>query len=308
MFETPDGSLIAQQAEHALHRPSSSVERDSVPSVPAQCQTSSKRTTTDSVLDRLLHEVDAAALFREPTAAQATSIPPSDAGRRNTADTVLHTVPSQGNNTTGPQLTASNPMQSSNSRRSSASGAAGGVQPLLSRLDPVKAQSGRRSTTDSVLASVLDEVEHEVEDDAAQASIDSLLDGVLTEVAGAASRQRTTADSVLDAMLDDISSSQMDVQSNMERQSSSEHSAQADRLQQQQLQAVSCLPSAIALAHCVHWQSGYKIQFLEYFLTALNNIQAVVCSTRWLACLSVCLSVCLVKPLGIFKASTGIFQ
>ena len=243
-FEAPDGSQIAQQAKHALHRPGSTVE--SVPSAPAseQRQTSSRRTTADSVLDRLVHEDDAAALSRQHTATQATFVQPSDAGRRRTAEPVLHAVPKPGNNTTGPQLAASNPMQSrssnSNSRRSSASGAAASVQPLLRLADPTDAPSGCLSTTD--LASVLDEVEREVEVEADQASVDSLLDGVLAEVAGAASRQRTTADSVLDAMLDDISSSQMEVHSNIGGQSNREHNVQADDLQQQQLQAVSCLP------------------------------------------------------------------
>ena len=61
----------------------------------------------------------------------------------------------------------------------------------------------QRSTTDSVLSDVLDDVK-----DAEQASVDSLLDGVLNEVAGAASCQRTTADNVLDAMLEDLAHSQ----------------------------------------------------------------------------------------------------
>lgn len=214
-----------------------------------QRHTSSRRTTTDSVLDRLLHEVDAATLSRQHSASQATTAQPSNAGRHDVAATI-HAVPNQG--ITGPQLAASNSMQSksSNSRRNSAFGAAANVQPLLSHVGQTQAPSGYRSTSDSVLASVLDEVEHEVEGEADQASIDSLLDGVLADVAGAASQQRTTADSVLDAMLDDISSSQMGVQSDR-RQSRSQHSVQGDHLHQQQLQAVRRFPVFLVRVHCM---------------------------------------------------------
>ena len=215
------------------------MERDPATSMPAleQRQTSSRRTTTDSVLDRVLHEVDAATLSRQHSAAQAAIAQPSAAGRSNVADAVLYAVPNQG--IPGPQLAASNSMQSSNSRRNSASEAAANVQHSRSQVDETQAPSGYRSTTDSVLASVLDEVEHEVEGEADQACIDSLMSGVLAEVAGAASQKMTTADSVLDAMLNDVSSSQVGVQSDVRRQSSSQHSIQADHLQHQQLQAVS---------------------------------------------------------------------
>lgn len=232
-MEAPDPSHVAQQAEHAMHRPGSTVKPDLDASAPAS-QESSRRTTTDSVLDRLLHEVDAGMLPRQHSSAQATSAQPSVTGRRSTADT------NQSNNTSGPQLAASNRMQSSNSnsRRTSASGTvapAAEVLPVLSRVDHTQAASGYRSTADCVLASVLDEVEHEVEGTADQ-SVDKLLDDVLVEVAGAASRQRTTADSVLDAMLDDMSSSQLEVVSDMRRQPSGQYSIQAG------LQAVSSLP------------------------------------------------------------------
>lgn len=171
-------------------------------------------------------------LPRQHSVPQATNTQPSVTGRRSTADTML-----QNKATTGPQLAASNPMQSSNSksRRSSASGTTADVLPLLGHGGHTQAASGYRSTADSVLASVLDEVEHEVEGKADQ-SVDKLLDDVLVEVAGAASRQRTTADSVLDAMLDDMSSSQLQGLSDIRRQASGQYSVQAG------LQAVSSLP------------------------------------------------------------------
>lgn len=251
--EAPDASHIAQQAEHALHCPGSTVRPDPVTSAPAS-QKSSRRTTTDGVLDRLLHEVDASMLPRQDSAAQATNAQPSVTGRRSTADTMLPA--NQNNDTTGPQLAASNPMQSSssNSRRSSASGTAAGVLPLHSHVDHPQAASGYRSTADSVLASVLDEVEHEVEGKANH-SVDKLLDDVLVEVAGAASRQRTTADSVLDAMLDDMSSSQLEVISDIRRQPSGQYSVQAG------LQAVSHLP-CVDCACTWAWQSGCRMQHL----------------------------------------------
>lgn len=207
--------------------------------LPASTQqhASSRRTTTDIVLDRLLHEVDEPSVSRRRTAEQATA-QPSDTGSRSAADTTQPAVLTWGNSA-GPQPAASNPIQSSNSRRSSVSGAAAAsANPLLSHADDFQAPAGHRSTVDSVLASVLNEVEHEVEDEADQASVDSLLDGVLAEVAGAASRQRTTADSVLDAMLDDMANSSVDGQGVMRRQFSGMYSAQASHSQQQQLQGV----------------------------------------------------------------------
>ena len=220
--------------------------------MPASIQqhSSSRRTTTDSVLDRLLREVDEPSLSRRHTAEQATA-QLSDAGRRSTADTTQRAVPNSGNGT-GPQPAASSPIHS---RRSSASGAgaasgAASVNPLLTHADQTQAPVGHRTTTDSILASVLDQVEHEVnEDDADRASVDSLLDGVLAEVAGAASRQRTTADSVLDAMLDDMADGSMDGQSAMRRQSSGLCDAQAGHSQQPQLQGVRHL-SVLLCAHC----------------------------------------------------------
>lgn len=227
-----DASQIAQQAAHALRGP---VPRDSVPASTQQ-HSSSRRTTADSILDRLLREIDEPSVARR-TAEQATAQPSVD-GSCSTADTTLPAVPTLGSDT-GPQPAASNPKQSSNSRRTSASGAAANVNPLLSHANYSQDPAGHRSTVDSVLASVLDQVEHEVnEDEADQASVDSLLDGVLAEVAGAASRQRTTADSVLDAMLDDMANSGMDGQAVMRRQVSGMYSAQASHLQQQQLQGV----------------------------------------------------------------------
>ena len=248
------------------------MEREPATSVPAseQRHSSSRRTTTDSVLDRLLHEVDAATLSRQHSAAQAITAQSSDAGSP-AVDSMQHAVPTQG--ITGPQLAASSSMQSrsstSNSRRNSASGAAVHVQPLLSHAVETQAPSAYRSTVDSVLASVLDEVEHEVEGEADQASIDSLLNDVLAEVAGAASQQRTTADSVLDAMLDDISSSHLRVQSDTRRQSSSQHSIQADHLQQQQLQAVSCFPVLFVLIHCTKVHSVLRTGTLLFTLFSL---------------------------------------
>lgn len=198
----------------------------------------------------MLQEVGSSAVSRQPSAVQ-TAAQPSDAGRRNTADTMLHAVPNQGNKTSEAQLAASTPMQGSNSRRNSASEGTASVNPFPRHADQAQAPAGRRSTAESVLASVLDEVENEVDDggegDADQASVDSLLDGVLAEVAGAASRQRTTADSVLDAMLDDVTTGQMRVhEADMRRQSSGQYSIQTGHLQQQQLQAVGHL---LVLAH-----------------------------------------------------------
>ena len=283
-FEAPDASEIARQAEHALHRPSSTEDRDPTTSAPASepRQTSSRRTTTDSLLDRLLHEVDAATLARQRSAAPITTAQPCDATRRDKADAV-HAVPNQG--MTGPRLAASNSMQStssnSNTRRNSASGAAANVQPSLSHDDQTQAPSGYRSTADSVLASVLHEVEHEVEGEADQASIDSLLDGVLAEVAGTASQQRTTADSVLDAMLDDISSSQMEVQSDR-RQLSSQHSFQGDHLQQQQLQAVSRYLLFLVLVRCMKCMDILRSGNPLPMTFSLQHYAKTHCAHSWL--------------------------
>lgn len=249
-FEVADASQTAQQAAHALHAP---VDRDSVPAS-TQHLSGSRRTTTDSVLDRVLHEVEGSSLPRQHSAAQVLAHP-CGAGRRYTADTTLPATPNPGSSS-GPQLAASNPMQSGSSRRSSASEGTASVNPLLSHADPIQATAGHRSTADSVLASVLDEVEAEVEDEADQASVDSLLDGVLAEVAGAACRQRTTADSVLDAMLDNMASDSADGQGDMGRQSSGVYSAPPGHLPQQQLQGVRHLSVLYHLPCLKCLQSG----------------------------------------------------
>ena len=288
-MEAPDASHLAQQAEHALHRPGSTVKPDLDTSAPAS-QKSSRRTTTDGVLDRLLHEVDAAMLPRQHSAVEATSAQPSVTGRRSTADTMLQ--PNQNNDSTGPQLAASNPMQSSsssNSRRTSASGTAADVLPLPSRVEHTQDASGYRSTADSVLASVLDEVEHEVKGTADQ-SVDKLLDDVLVGVAGAASQQRTTADSVLDAMLDDMSSGQLEGLSDMRRQPSGQYSVQAG------LQAVSRLPCNWM---CLHMSMAVRIQnavprttLKPHSVTVAHNSNAPQCGLYAWARVPVCLALC----------------
>lgn len=186
----------------------------------------SRRTTTDSVVDRLLREVGstAPALSRQHSGGAAPAAAPTSI-RHDTADSALSSVVCGRNQSTTPSTSTAVHNAVSRGNSTAEPDAAG-----ASLLNGV-AHSGRRPTADSVVDDMLDG------DEADRASVDSLLDGVLEEVAGAASRQRTTADSVLDAMLDDLSSSRPGAQAGMASQSPLHHMHQTS--QQDQAQGVS---------------------------------------------------------------------
>ena len=203
-----------------------------------QSQIASRRTTTDSVLDRLVQQVHTEAEERrlpaddpslQPMRQQlgpegSVSIFPQTATPSGSAaaDTVGHSTNGQAEDWSQqqPQLqsvpsaarparqrpTADSLEHSTTEQAENWSQHQAQAQSMPNTVGPAR----QRPTADSVLSDILDDVE-----EAEQASVDTLLDGVLNEVAGAASRQRTTADSVLDAMLNDLAISQpMQAQAN----------------------------------------------------------------------------------------------
>ena len=203
--------------------------------LPPAAQLSSTRTTTDSVLDRTLLEVErqSCTVSRQPSGMADTLAAFSDS-RRHTADSVLDAVLREvtqlGDAAPQPSTTSATQNGATRGLQSSAHPmAAGHVQDALD-------QSSHRPTADAVLDDVLADVA-----EAEQESVDSLLDGVLDQVVGAATRQRTTADTVLDAMLDDVSASRLlsPRQEGMPRHCDGHHVDQRPNVQQGQAQPVS---------------------------------------------------------------------
>lgn len=194
-------------------------------------QPSSKRITTDSVLDSVLSQVSTTALSRQHSAAGYEARTPHGS---NIADD-MHDA--RLGSDVVQQPSTSRPLQSSTntSRRNSFIKADSAAAAVTEPADEAQPRNDLRATADSVLEGVL----RQVEDDADRASVDSLLDGVVEQVAGAASQQRTTADSVLDAMLDDVASSQTDADAHASRLSRSD--PQEDHMLQPNTQAVSHL-------------------------------------------------------------------
>jgi len=193
---------------------------------PAGAKPSSTRTTTDSVLDRTLLEVESrsCAVSRQPSGMADTLAAPSDS-RRHTADSVVDAVLRE---VTQPDAAAPQPSTTSASQNGATRGLQSSGHPMAAgHMQDVFDQPGHRPTADAVLVDVLADVEG-----AEQESVDSLLDGVLNEVVGAASRQRTTADSVLDAMLDDVSASRLLSQEGMPSHSDGHRIDQTPHLQQ----------------------------------------------------------------------------
>lgn len=200
---------------------------------PAGAQPSSTRTTTDSVLDRTLLEVESrsCAVSRQPSGMADTLAAPGNS-RRHTADSVLDAVLRE---VTQPHAAAPQPSTTSASQNGATRGLQSSAHPMAAgHMQDVLDQPSHRPTADAVLDDMLADVEG-----AEQESVDSLLDGVLNEVVGAASRQRTTADSVLDAMLDDMSDSRLLSQEGMPRHSDGHRIDQRPHLQQEQAQPVS---------------------------------------------------------------------
>ena len=231
--DSPKVAPAAPQAEHTSRWQSSAADTDPVPATTEQHQqqSSSKRTTADSVLECMLQDVSSSAMPR-PHSGAAAEAGPSDVS--NTDSSVLNAWlhDSSHANVAAEQPSTSKPVHDCTSRRSSASEAAAEQASESSHAD--QTLIGHRSTADSVLESML----IAVEDEAAQAIGDSLLDTVLAEVAGAASRQRTTADSILDTMVDDLASSKADADVGPDSLLSARHQ---DGHMQRQLQAVSFL-------------------------------------------------------------------
>ena len=193
---------------------------------PAGAQPSSTRTTTDSVLDRTLLEMESRSctVSRQPSEVADTLAAPSDS-RRHTADSVVDAVLRE---VTQPDAAAPQPSTTSASQNGATRGLQSSGHPVAAgHMQDVFDQPGHRPTADAVLVDVLADVEG-----AEQESVDSLLDGVLNEVVGAASRQRTTADSVLDAMLDDVSASRLLSQEGMPSHSDGHRIDQTPHLQQ----------------------------------------------------------------------------
>ncbi|DBB03911.1 TPA: hypothetical protein ACH3X1_012996 [Trebouxia sp. C0004] len=200
---------------------------------PAGAQPSSTRSTTDSVLDKTLLEVESRSctVSRQPSGVADTPAAPCDS-RRHTADSVLDAVLRE---VTQPDAAAPQPSTSSVTQNGYTRGMQSSAHPTAAgHMQDVLDQPGHRPTVDSVLDDVLADFE-----EAEQESVDSLLDEVLDEVAGAASRQRTTADSMLDAMLDDVSTSRLPSQESMPRHSHGHRVAETPHLQQGQAQPVS---------------------------------------------------------------------
>ena len=198
---------------------------------PAGAQPSSARTTTDSVLDTTLLQVErrSCAVSRQPSGVADALAAPSDS-RRHTADSILDAVL---RGVTQPDAAAPQPSTSA-TQNGATRGMQSSAHPMaIGHMQDVLDRSGHRPTADAVLDDVLADVE-----EAEQGSVDSLLDGVLDEVAGAASRQRTTADSVLDAMLDDMSTSRLLSQEGMPKHSDGHQTDQTPYLQQGQAQPV----------------------------------------------------------------------
>ena len=206
---------------------------------PAGAQPSSTRTTSDSVLDRTLLEVESRSctVSRQPSGMADTLAAPSDS-RRHTADSVLDAVLWE---VTQPDAAAPQPSTTSAPQNGATRGPHSSGHPMVAdHIQDVLDQPVHRPTADAVLDDMLANVE-----EAEQESVDSLLDGVLDEVVGAASRQRTTADSVLDAMLDDVSASRLLSQEGMPRHCVD----QMPHLQQGQAQPVSLLTCTNASIH-----------------------------------------------------------
>ena len=224
--------MAADPALQASHSSEQAGNPDTLlpdPAAAARYQASSKRTTTDSVLDRMLNDISTAGLSRQPSAAaRQARAPPGSNTAHDLHDAAHHTDAVQ-------QPSTSKPLQSStsSSRRNSFSNADSAAAAFIRPADAAHPQTGLRVTADSALDGVL----RQVEDDADQASVDSLLDGVLEQVAGAVTRQRTTADSVLDAMLDDLAGSQADALADASCKSKDD--AQEDHMLQPHIQAVS---------------------------------------------------------------------
>lgn len=210
----------------------------------AGTQPSSSGAAVDNVVDMPLHEAaaKAPALSRRSSAVADTLAVPSGSSRRDTADSVLEAVLRE---VALPSAAAAQ-LSARVAGHSGPTGAPHAPAGLVTH-DPEcsdSARAGPRSTADSVLDYVLDDIE-----EADQASVDSLLDGVLNEVAGAASRQRTTADSVLDAMLDDMSSSRGPAQEGMPSRSAEQRTGHMAHLHQDQAQAVSISLSCASVCH-----------------------------------------------------------
>ena len=235
---TTDSLLDVQLPQSAHHS-------SAVPVTQAGTQPSSTGTTVDNVVDMPLHEAapKPPALSRRSSAVADTLAHPGCSSRRDTADSVLEAVLRE---VALPSAAASQ-LSARVAGHSAPTGAPHTPAGHVTH-DPHEcgdsARAGGRSTADSALDHVLDDIE-----DADQAYVDSLFDAVLNEVAGEDSRQRTTADSVLDAMLDDLSSSRGPDQEGVLSRSDEQRTGHMAHLQQDQAHAVSVSLSCASVSH-----------------------------------------------------------